>query len=249
MRLHQAASFSAPLMRIPAAGAIFWPGCALLGLDAAILRRTEAVLRRGEPGIALAACCCGQPTRYLFPERLDRRQEMLLTLLKKRGVERIYTACPNCTLQLRELKGPEIIPVWPALATHIRPEDLSPVPGPYIWHDPCPTRADATQQQAVRALLDRCGCAWEEPPHSGAATLCCGNRHMLHTTNPDASRALRRRRLAEFPEGLTAASSCEGCLGAFRSEGRAARHLLEILFGESTRRGWGNRLTTTFSIK
>ena len=60
MAVHQAASFSPPLMGLTASRAVFWPGCALMSLDPAILERTLAVLRREEKDMGLSACCCGQ---------------------------------------------------------------------------------------------------------------------------------------------------------------------------------------------
>ena len=36
MAVHQAASFSPPLMGLTASRAVFWPGCALMSLDPAI---------------------------------------------------------------------------------------------------------------------------------------------------------------------------------------------------------------------
>ena len=245
MAFHQGLGFSSPLMKIPKAEAVFWPGCALLTLDGEILKKTLEILRRAEPEIQLACGCCGQPTVYLFPEKTDKRRTRLVRMLQKQGVQRIYTACPNCTIQLRELSGFEIIPVWPVLAAHIRPEDLSPAEGSFIWHDPCPTRNQPEQKKAARDLLEICHCDCTEPEHTGCSTNCCGNFHMLAATDPEKSAKMRRRRLEEFPEDRTVVSSCEGCLGAFRSEPRETVHLLELLFGRSRSRGWGNRIKTT----
>lgn len=245
MAFHQGLGFSSLLMKVPAAEAVFWPGCALMNLDGEILDKTLAVLRRAEPGMELACGCCGQPTVYLFPEKTEKRKAKLVSLLKKQGVRRIYTACPNCTLQLRELEEFEIIPIWPVLAEHIAKEDLAAVSGQFIWHDPCPTRNEPAQQEAARKLLNVCGCDCCQPEHTGCQTRCCGNIHMLAATDPEKSVKLRKARLSEFPEGKTIASSCEGCLGAFRGEGRETVHLLELLFGKSKSRGWGNRIKTT----
>lgn len=245
MAFHQGLGFSGPLMKIPQTEAVFWPGCALLNLDGCVLEKTLAVLRRAEPDIQLACGCCGQPTVYLFPEKTEKRREKLVRLLKKQGVKRIYTACPNCTLQLRELEGFEIIPVWPTLAAHIRPEDICTPSGNFIWHDPCPTRKEPEQQKAARDLLDSCGCDCTEPEHTGCKTNCCGNFHMMAATDPEKSRKMRLNRLKEFPEDRIIVSSCEGCLGAFRGENRKTVHLLELLFGISESRGWGNRIKTT----
>ena len=243
MALHQTVSFR--LTRVPASPAVFWPGCALMSLDGALLKKTLAVLRRAEPEMELACGCCGQPTAFLFPEKHGARVEKLKGLLKKRGVERIYTACPNCTLQLRQLEDFTIIPIWPVLAEVLTKEDLAANDGKYVWHDPCPTRREPEQQEAVRQLLALCGCDCCQPEHTGRQTRCCGNYHMLSTTDPEKSAAQRRRRLAELPEERIIASSCEGCLGAFRGEGRDTCHLLELLFGRSAGRSWGNRIRTT----
>lgn len=245
MAFHQALGFSTLLMKIPAAEAVFWPGCALLTLDGKILEKTLEILRRAEPEMQLAYGCCGQPTVYLFPEKTDKRREKLVRLLRKQGVKRIYTACPNCTLQLREIPGFEIVPVWPVLAAHIRPEDITSPHGSYIWHDPCPTRNEPDQQEAARALLKVCGCDCIQPEHTGCKTQCCGNFHMLAAIDPEKSAKMRAKRLKEFPEERTIVSSCEGCLGSFRGESRDTIHLLELLFGKSNARGWANRIKTT----
>ena len=245
MAFHQGLGFSTPLMRIPEAETVFWPGCALMTLDGEILEKTLEILRRAEPELRMACGCCGQPTVYLFPEKTEKRRAKLVSMLQKQGVKRIYTACPNCTLQLRELGDFEIVPVWPVLAAHVRPEDISVPGGSFIWHDPCPTRNQPEQQAAARELLGLSGCNCTEPEHTGCKTNCCGNFHMLAATDPEKSAQMRRKRLEEFPEGRTIVSSCEGCLGAFRSEGRETVHLLELLFGKSKSRGWSNRIKTT----
>lgn len=245
MKVHQAVSFSSMMMRIPETEAIFWPGCALMNLDPAILQKTLDILRRAEQEMALAAGCCGQPTVYLFPDKAESRREQLVDLLKRKGVKRIYTACPNCTAQLRELEDFEIIPVWPVLADCIRAEDIKTPEGACVWHDPCPTKTDALQQAAARRLLELSGCDWTEPEHTGAHTICCGNYHMMEFSAPDKREKMRARRLAELPEERTILSNCEGCLNAFRGGGRNTCHLLELLFGRSKSRGWGNRIKTT----
>ena len=245
MACHQAISFCSGMMGIPRAEAIFWPGCALLNLDGEILQKTLEVLHRAEPEIRLASGCCGQPTVYLFPGKAEKRREKLLKLLGKQGVKRIYTACPNCTLQLRELPGFEVLPIWPVLAQVLEKGDVIPSDERFIWHDPCPTRLDPAQQAGVRSLLAISGCDCSQPEYTGTSTRCCGNFHMMRATDPEKSAQMRRRRLEDLGEDRIILSSCEGCLDAFRSEGRQTRHLLEVLFGKSRARSWANRIRTT----
>ena len=242
---HQAMSFHPLMFRVPAAEAVFWPGCALLTLEPFILEKTMAVLRRAEPEIQLAAACCTNPSSCLFPAKAEQRREKLLKQLQKQGVKRIYTACPNCTLQLRVF-GLDVRPIWSVLADQLSQQDLVSLTGRFVWHDPCPTRTDAVQQEAIRKILALRNCDWAEPECSGCKTICCGNRKMLHCTHPEKSARLRKARLAQFPEDRTIASSCEGCLSAFRSEKRDTTHILELLFGRSRTRGWGNRFKNTW---
>ena len=249
MRFHQAVSFSGPLMGVDRCRAVFWPGCALMNMDPALLERTLDVLRREEPGMGLSTCCCGQPTRYLEPEKFHRRRDRLVRLLEGSGVERVYAACPNCMVQLRELPGLQVRPIWSVLAARLREGDIVPREGAVVLHDPCPMRQEAGEQEAVRALLRRTGLTVVEPEHTREHTLCCGNFHMLRATDPEKSARIRQRRVAEFPGELPVTSYCEGCLDAFRSEGRKTAHVLELLFGTSDTRGWGNRIAFTRRAK
>ena len=245
MAVHQVLGFSGLMMRIPKTEAVFWPGCALLNLDPEILQKTLEILRRAEAEIQLATACCGQPTVYLFPGKAEKRQNKLQDMLEKQGVKRIYTACPNCTLQLRDLGDFEIIPIWLVLAEYLEKFDVKAPVGSYIWHDPCPTRNDPAQQAGARKLLEISGCDYTEPVHTGAKTQCCGNFHMMRATDPEKSAKMRSHRLEELGENRIILSNCEGCLDAFRSEGRETCHLLELLFGRSKSRGWTNRIKTT----
>lgn len=56
---------------------------------------------------------------------------------------------------------------------------------------------------------------------------------------------MRAHRLEELGEERIILSNCEGCLDAFRSEGRETCHLLELLFGRSKTRSWLNRIKIT----
>ena len=255
MALHQAISFFSPMMSVPETPAVFWPGCALLNLDPSILKKTLEILARTEPEIRLAAGCCGQPSFFLFPEKYPAYRKKLEHRLKKSGVKRIYTACPNCTRQLHGICGIQVIPIWSVLAGTMTRKDLcgpgsahleagETTPG-FIWHDPCPTQNDPAEQQAVRALLRLSGVPVMEPEHTGPRTLCCGNFHMMHTLEPEKSARMRARRLEEFPADRIILSSCQGCLGSFKGQGRETLHLLELLFGKSRSQGWKNRIFVT----
>ncbi|MEN6418288.1 MAG: (Fe-S)-binding protein [Clostridiaceae bacterium] len=246
MRVHQAVSFSRAMMHTPRAEAVFFPGCALLTYDPALLQRMMTLLRRVEPTIALAAGCCGQPTKYLEPARFARRTEKLRRLLVQKGVQRVYTACPNCTRLLSDLNCASIIPVWGTLNRIATPEDLQDQHGEvFALHDPCPVRQDRAQQGAVRALLQKANVTVAEFPKNREKSMCCGNIAMFRAIDPAKSAVMRTGRLDEIPPSLPITSYCAGCVDAFSSEGRKTAHLVELLFGRSKSRGWGNRIQNT----
>ncbi len=246
MRVHQAVSFSRPMMQIPRADAVFFPGCALLNYDPALLQRLLLLLRREEPELKIAAGCCGHPTRYLQPARLAGRAGMLRRLLVQNGVQRIYTACPNCARELAELQCARVIPVWETLGRVAGPEDfLNQEHCSFALHDPCPVRQDRAQQDAVRALLQKANVDIVEFPNNREMTACCGNLAMLRAIDPGKSAAIRTGRLGEIPNTLPVTSYCAGCVDAFRGEKHDALHLVELLFGVSRSRGWCNRIRNT----
>ena len=246
MRVHQAVSFSRAMTHIPRANAVFFPGCALLTYDPALLQRVTSLLRRVEPDIALAAGCCGQPTKYLEPSRFAFRTKKLQRLFVQNGVSRIYTACPNCSRMLAELNCARVIPVWETIDRVATAADLCDQNGAsFALHDPCPVRQDRVQQDAVRALLQKARVNTVEFSNNREKTVCCGNIAMLRATDPEKSAAMRLNRLCEIPAELHIASYCAGCVDAFHGEGRDTAHLVELLFGQSKSRGWGNRLRNT----
>ena len=250
MRFHQGISFSSLFMKLAKSEAVFWPGCALMNLDNCILEKTLEVLKRAEPDIGISTCCCGQPSKYIFPKKHGKRQQKLINLIKSQGVKRIYTACPNCTGELRALNIVEVIPIWQVLCENIEKEDIAPNNcSACTIHDPCPMRKDTLQQEAVRKLLSIAGASVTEPEHARESTICCGNFHMMRAIDPKKSAAMRKKRIGEFAPDATITSYCEGCLGAFRDEGRSTAHILEILFGKSKSRGWKNRINYTVKNK
>lgn len=246
MLLHQAVSFSRALIKIPRTDAVFFPGCALLGYDPELLKHVMLLLRKEEPNIALAAGCCGQPTKSLEPSHLFKRTEKLRRLFVKKNVRRIYTACPNCTVMLSRLACADVIPVWETLNRVSAPEDyFNHSSASFALHDPCPVRQDFAQQNAVRELLQKANVSITEFPKNREQTACCGNIAMLRTIDPAKSANMRNTRLDELPSNLSITSYCAGCVDAFSSEGRETAHLVELLFGKSNSRGWGNRIRNT----
>ena len=251
MQMHQRLAFCNALAYCDPAPAVFWPGCALMTLNPDIIYKTWQVLRRAEPGIGISTCCCGQPSRYLFPDKIAARQEWVQRMLEQQGVKRVYTACPNCGKELREWAGVDVISIWPKLVAYLRQDEIRGAKTgiSYVLHDPCPLRNAPLELKAVRLLCSMSGAAITEPVHSGVHTTCCGNYHMLHSLEPEKSTKLRQMRIAEFSAELPVVSCCEGCLDSFRLEGLETVHLLELIFGHGQKRSWGNRILLSLFLK
>ena len=250
MKLQQTLSFSRLLLHTDRAPAIFWPGCALMSLEPQLLYRTHEVLKRLEPQLGFCSACCGQPSRYLFPRKFARQQKLLLRELKAKGVERIYTACPNCETELSRLGPFQVEAIWPALVKVLHKSDVVERTGQILaLHDPCPQRNRQDIQEATRELIRLTGAQVYEVARSRDKTLCCGNKGMKKTLDPQLAARIRHERLKDFPPELPITACCQGCLGSFAAEGRCTLHLLEVLFGSSSSPSWGNRLKFSRDIK
>lgn len=251
-RLHQSLSFSRLFTAIPQAPVLFWPGCSLMGLGYPILHKTLEVLQRSEPEIKLAAACCGKPSRSLDLHAYQKRRQWLLESLAKAGCRKIYTACPHCTEDLEALAADGnfmVATIWQPLREKLLASNLASPPPNLVLHDPCPLRQKPEVRAEVRQLLKAAGLTWEEPAHTGAETICCGQVEMLHVLNPAASEQLTQQRLKDFATDQTICSYCQSCLNRFAAHGYKTAHVLEVLFGQAPKKGWGTRYKFVRQIK
>lgn len=251
-RLHQGLSFSCLFTHIPQAPVLFWPGCSLMGLGYPVLHKTLEVLARSEPEIKLAAACCGKPSRSLGLSAYKKRRAWLLQSLAETGCRTIYTACPHCTEDLEALAGEgnfTVKTIWRPLQENLQASDLASPPDQLILHDPCPLRQKPQVRAEVRELLSQAGINWQEPAHTGAKTICCGQVEMLHVLDPPASEKLTQQRLKDFTADQTICSYCQSCLNRFAAHGYHTAHVLETLFGVAPQKGWSTRFKLVRQIK
>ena len=256
MALHQAISFFSPMMSVPETPAVFWPGCALLNLDPSILKKIA-----GDPCSDGARDPAG--SRLLRPAlffpvsgKISGIQEKAGTPAeKKRGkkdLHRLSQLYPPASWDLRDPGDPHLV----------RPGRDHDPEGPLRTREGMPgSWRNSAALYLARSLShpERSGRSAGGPGPftsfrvsrslsrsiTGPRTLCCGNFHMLHTLEPEKSARMRARRLEEFPADRIILSSCQGCLGSFKGQGRETLHLLELLFGKSRKQGWKNRIFVT----
>lgn len=224
---------------------VFFPGCSLLELDTSLIHKVLNTLRNEVPDMELSTLCCGYPAKYSKTEQAYRKKVAKIhKSYERRGVKRIYSACPNCLKLLPEMEKYEILPIWDIL---LRNFEGSAADASKTWalHDPCPTRSDTQAQERVRELLAKTGIDFKEFDHNKENTRCCGQAHMLHRRNAQKSEDLRRQRAEESPSDHVT-SYCQGCMNALSKEELETAHILELLYGPSKRKSWLNRYRTRY---
>jgi len=234
---------------------VFFPGCSLPG------SRPDAVvalldrLRQMEPNAGLVLDCCGKISHDLgLTEQFATIFHKLANRLKWHGVKRILTSCPGCNKILQKYgDGFEITSIYEALTastTNIAPADPTAT---VSIHDPCPSRFDKNQQQAVRRLVQSCGYTVEEALSSGVNTRCCGQGGMVEGCVPGTVKR-ESGYIAAETDGRPLITSCGACCDTLSAVTPTA-HVADLLTGTavfstkpvSSAGRWLNRLKLRFA--
>ena len=206
----------------------FFPGCQLTASDPGAVERAYALLRGALPGpTGLLLRCCGAPAHWAGREALfTQATEALHADWQALGQPELVAACPTCALTLRRaLPGAKVSTLWEALARHGAP---GAAPGVALAvHDPCASRHDAPQRQAVRELLHALGRETVEPDLTGEYTECCGFGGLLNAANPALGAEVAARRARAASEDFV--TSCAMCRDMLARAGKRALHLLDLL--------------------
>jgi len=219
--------------RFEGEGAVYWPGCALVGHDPGAAERTRALLeeRLGVP-VALppadAPACCGDPLRAAGDRSrtLGHRARLSQAL---RGASRVLTGCACCLDSL------------PSGASHVLdvlgyswPESGDAEAG-VAYHDPCHLARPDDRGGAPRALLaEATGRPVEEFVDRGVETGCCGAGDAFSLFFPEDAAAVARYRLRDpaverAGTVVTACSRCAAYLARNAPDGVEVRDLVDFL--------------------
>ncbi len=237
---------------------VFFPGCSLSGSRPDAVRGLYRLLQQHDPAVGLVLDCCGKISHDLgLVDRFEGIFSRLAQRLHARGIVRVLTTCPGCSKVFRNhAKAFEVTSVYELLtqagrAVPQQGTDAGGLPAVSI-HDPCPSRFDAAQQQAVRQLAVSCGYRVEELPDSRRYTRCCGQGGMVEGCVPGVVKKEAALIGAEAA-GRPLLSSCGACcetLGRVTS----TAHIADLLTGTGTfstkpvssRMRWINRLKLAF---
>ncbi|MFW9604900.1 MAG: heterodisulfide reductase-related iron-sulfur binding cluster [Trichlorobacter sp.] len=218
----------------PQSNTVFFPGCSFPGGHPESVRGVYALLQQIDPTIGLVLDCCNKITHDLGNSAaFDQQFAQLISRLKQKSITTIITACPGCTSIFHRYAGNDITVtnLYQFLASHGSSLQLNNVAHTTVSvHDPCPSRFDRPQQQAIRTLLTAIGCTISELPVSGRLTRCCGQGGMVQAVHPD-SVTTEAAKIHPGHDRLLV-TSCGGCREALSTAGRTV-HLADLITGST----------------
>lgn len=201
---------------------VFYLGCSLSYIYTDL---AQSALFSGLPAIGGMKYCCGAYAYHLFGEHEAQIQgRALLSELKKTGIKKLITFCPECEYMLGHIY-PTLIEGFDIQTRNIVDYLLEeyesgrlcfsfPIPKKVTFHDACACRKlDPQMFEKPRRLLCAMGAEIVEMAHNRAKALCCATP-LVGRNSPLASSIAEKRVLEAKSTGAEAlVVGCTGCLG------------------------------------
>jgi Fe-S oxidoreductase len=173
--------------------------------------------------------------KYLNEEIGDVEKHLICCMFdpKLPAGTRIINACGGCDRRYRSLyEGISTISLWEVLAE----SNTFPFPDynglKLAIHDVCPVRTEPRVHDAVRKLLDKMNIEVMEPKNTRDKSICCGD-DFYPALPVEKVKAQMKKRADEMPCEEVAVY-CISCVKSMHIGGKKPRHLLDLLFGETT---------------
>lgn len=145
----------------------------------------------------------------------------------------IINVCAGCDRRFRSLyEGISTISLWEVL------DDQADITFPdyrglrLSVHDACPVREKPQVHQAVRSLLNKMNIEVVETEYHGTRSICCGD-----DLYPKLPLETVHEKMKERAASMPCAEVCVYCVSCIKSMhigGKQARHLVDLLLGETT---------------
>jgi len=210
---------------------VFFPGCQLGASDPRHVELTYHLLRERLPEMGLILGCCGAPAEWAAETGpRDEVVEKLEAEWESLGRPLFVFACATCKLQferhLPQISGTSLYELLTqgGLADMNSAGELDA-----CVFDPCSSRYDPGMQHAVRTIAERADIRLTELPFSGEKAQCCGYGGHIGAANPGLSATIARNRSAA--KTLPYITYCANCQEVFAREGKASRHILDVILG------------------
>lgn len=215
---------------------LFFPGCQLAALQPVHIQKTYALLAQHlDGGVGLALGCCGAPAYWAGrTSQFDHEIGNIKAHWKEMGKPVILTGCSSCMKLFREeIEGAAVQSVWEIIDQHIDIGHIEEGKGKVSIHDACTAREAQDVQDAVRSLILKKGYEIEELVYSRDATKCCGYGGLVSFTNKELSAESIKARGEESEHPFVV--YCAMCKDHFLSEGKASKHIFDLIFDEEER--------------
>ncbi|MFO7568848.1 MAG: (Fe-S)-binding protein [Smithellaceae bacterium] len=212
---------------------VFYLGCSLSYIYNDL---AQTSLLNFMPAIGGMKYCCGAYAHQLFGKREAQiKGRALLAELKKIGVKRLITFCPECDYMLGYVY-PSIIEEFDIKTRSILDYLLEqhekgriafkhPLPQKVTFHDSCAWRKLGPQTyETPRRLLRAMGMEVVEMKHNREKSTCCGTP-LLGRNSPLAANIAEKRVMEAKATGANAL--VVGCSGCFALSGPAAKQGLD----------------------
>lgn len=230
----QANGEEARLVRLPkgadkCAYALF-PGCQLGASEPEIIVKLYDSLLNQHSDTAMFLQCCGVPLLWAGDkEGFDGLLAQIRQSWEELGKPVMIMGCMTCMKHFKEylpelpvISLPEILQQWDISGGCC--EEVCAV------FDPCSARGEEGVRQAVRELAKNLGVTLEPLADNNKYLTCCGYGGHGDLANPDYARYVAEKRIAESDTPYI--TYCINCRDIFLRQGKEARHILELLFGE-----------------
>jgi Fe-S oxidoreductase len=209
---------------------LFFPGCQLPASEPELVRTVYADLRARLPGgVGLMLGCCGVMAYWggNLPA-FEAVKEQLRKHWNRLGNPKLIAACPTCAATLRELVGIETVDLF-AILEDIGLPNVKKVHSPEVMvlHHACGARHDEGIKQAVRELATEVGVSVQE---GTTESPCCGYGGLTPFVSAEIASTMTDVALGQLAGTTPLLTYCVNCRDRFRSKGRDARHLLELIY-------------------
>jgi Fe-S oxidoreductase len=192
----------------------FNPGCALSIYKPEMENRVLDLLNRSYGEVALHKICCRHEPK------LDEGSL-------------IINVCAGCDRRFRSLySGISTISLWEVI------DGFNDFPYPDYQglkmsvHDACPVREKTAVHQAVRNLLEKLHIEVVETKFNGTNSICCGDDFYPSLPVEKVHQYMRSR--ADSMPCSDVCVYCVSCIKSMHIGGKAPRHLMDLLMGETT---------------
>lgn len=205
---------------------LFFPGCQLGASNPDYVIQAYDYILSLSPKTMLLQACCSIPADWAGDVALrDGALEQIKSQWESSGRPTVILACPTCHKTFKKyLPEISVVSLYEVMAKN------------FVWplnqtaevvsvYDPCASRDDQRLRESVRMLVKVSGLQVEE---FEKPIKCCGYGGHIQAVNKKLYQEIVDDRIGH--NGNEYITYCANCRDVFAASGKAARHILDVLF-------------------